>query len=266
MDELTAPVPVVTRADRMRAFEHEYRPALPPKQYVICRVDGRAFHTYTRGMARPFDDDLTGAMNATAEALCAEIQGAQFAYTQSDEISVLITDFGSMAEQWFGGVIQKMASVAASVATRAFNVAIVGHPSTATFDARMFTLPDLREVRSYFMFRQHDCWRNAVSMIAEAHVPSKQLIGLKAEDRVELMKGLGVDVADYPQGNRYGRLTVRETFHEVVGYTHKKTGEYHEVDAMRSRWVTGTAPWFDWSGDCQLDALIPVRDGDDDDE
>lgn len=261
-----APALTLTRADLMRHYEHEQRFTIPPKQYLICRVDGRAFHTYTRGMTRPFDSDLTAAMNAVAEALCADIQGAQFAYTQSDEVSILITDFGSMAEQWFGGVVQKMASIAASVATRAFNGSIIGYPSSAMFDARVFTLPRAREAKSYFMYRQRDCWRNAVSMIAEAHVPSKQLIGLKAEERVELLKGLGVDVADYPQGNRYGRLTVRETFHEVVGYTHKKTGEYHEVDARRSRWVTDAAPWFDWSIENRLDALIPVRDGDDDDE
>lgn len=258
--DVSAPV---TRAQRMKEYEDVYRTVIPGKQYVVIRADGRSFRTLTRGMEKPFDHDLMTAMNHVAQVLCAEIQGAQFAYTQSDEVSVLVTDFGSNAEPWFGGVVQNMASIAASAATMAFNGKIVGHPANAMFDARVFTLPSREEVINYFLWRQADCWRNAISMIAEANFPSKQLLGLKADQRVLLLDMHGIYVDRFPQEARYGRVTTRELFQEKVTYTRKDTGETLTQDAIRSRWVTTAAPLLREDDFLQLHVpLLPEGDTD----
>lgn len=95
---------------------------LTPKMPCIVRVDGRAFHTLTRQCEKPFDERLIDSMAQTAVALCQEIDGAQLAYVQSDEISVLGVDYVTPdSETWFGGNVQKIVSVAASRATVAFN-------------------------------------------------------------------------------------------------------------------------------------------------
>src|SRR5688500_6083821 len=111
---MNAPV-LHKRSDRMRAYEDAWRQILPQRSYVILRVDGRAFHTLTRPLERPFDTGFMSSMNFVAATLCKEVQGAAFGFVQSDEISVLLTAFDSMQELWFGGVVQKMTSIAAAV-------------------------------------------------------------------------------------------------------------------------------------------------------
>lgn len=111
-----------TLGDRMKGYEDCYRFKLPKRGYTMIRVDGKAFHTYTRGLRRPFDDGLIEDMNKTAEYLCKNMMGAKFAYVQSDEISILLTDFEKTETQpWFENNVQKMVSVAASMATAMFN-------------------------------------------------------------------------------------------------------------------------------------------------
>ena len=105
-----------------RDYENRTRFLLPRRTYTLSRVDGKAFHTYTRGCVRPYDLDLMSDMDATAKALCEQIGGARFAFVQSDEISVLLTDFDTaQTEAWFDLNLQKMASISASIATAAFN-------------------------------------------------------------------------------------------------------------------------------------------------
>jgi tRNA(His) 5'-end guanylyltransferase len=109
--------------DRMKEFyEDRTRFKLVRRTNTIIRVDGKAFHTYTKGLKRPFDQGLMDDMDATAEFLCQNIQGAKFAYVQSDEISILITDYDDISTHaWFDGNLQKMSSIAASLATARFN-------------------------------------------------------------------------------------------------------------------------------------------------
>ena len=109
--------------DRMKAFyEDRTRIKLPRRTYTIIRIDGKAFHTYTKGLKRPFDTGLIDDMNWTTEYLCKNIQGVKFGYVQSDEISLVLTDFDTLqTDLWFDGNLQKMASIAASMATARFN-------------------------------------------------------------------------------------------------------------------------------------------------
>ena len=106
----------------MKRYEETTRFTLPRRTYTILRVDGRAFHSWTRGLAKPYDNQLMDCMDAVAVALCSQISGSQFAYVQSDEISILAVDFlDTETQSWFDGNVQKWASVGASIATMAFN-------------------------------------------------------------------------------------------------------------------------------------------------
>src|SRR5208282_554642 len=120
--------------DRMKRYEDITRFKLPPRTYTILRVDGRAFHTWTRGLTKPYDADFMSCMDAAAIALCKEVAGARFAFVQSDEISLLATHFEDEGSQaWFDGNIQKWVSIASGIAGVAFNEKVVMHwalPST----------------------------------------------------------------------------------------------------------------------------------------
>jgi len=103
-------------------YEQRTRTWLPRRTYTIIRLDGKAFHTFTKKMKRPYDKDFMLNMDRTAMFLCKHIQGAKMAYVQSDEISILLTDFDKITtDAWFDGQVQKIVSVSASLATGIFN-------------------------------------------------------------------------------------------------------------------------------------------------
>ena len=108
--------------DRMKGYEDAFRIYLPKRIPLIIRVDGKAFHTFTRNLERPFDEDFMDIMLDTAIRLCIEIQGVKLAYWQSDEISLLITDYDTLMTQApFDKNLQKLVSISASIATSTFN-------------------------------------------------------------------------------------------------------------------------------------------------
>ena len=105
-------------SDRMKMYEEVTRGKLPPRTYTLIRADGRSFSNFTKKFKRPFDDDFVNMMNQTAIALCEEIQGCKIGYVQSDEISIIMTDFDNdNTSSWFDGVVQKICSNSASIAT-----------------------------------------------------------------------------------------------------------------------------------------------------
>ncbi|WP_344982418.1 tRNA(His) guanylyltransferase Thg1 family protein, partial [Streptosporangium fragile] len=187
-------------------------------------------------------------MNAVAEALCAEMSGAVFAFTQSDECSVLLTDFDAHGTQpWFGGVVQKITSIAASIATVAFNRAYrVGHDDAhAMFDARVFTIPDPVEVANYFLWRQRDCVRNSITMAAQAVFSHRRLHGVSTGRMREMLwSEHGVDWDNYPAEVKRGRVCTRHTAEEPVTYVDGRTRRETTTLAVRSRWVSEAAPHF----------------------
>lgn len=246
--------------DRMRGYEDLWRAAVPAKAYTILRVDGRAFHTLTRHMTKPFDPLFMQAMDAAAAALCEQVQGCQFAYLQSDEISLLLTDFGSMAQPWFGGVIPKMVSISAVAASHAFNQCLSPQAKPGQFDSRVFTVPTRDEAINYFLWRQADCHRNAVSMVAEAQFPSRQLLGKTVNERHAMLAGQGVAYESHPAGARLGRVAVKVAEQAAVTYTRKDNGEQRTVPVTRHRWQVAPAPWFDWDQAGFLQTRIPQPD------
>jgi len=177
-------------ADRMKNnYEKRSRTYLTRRTPVIMRLDGKAFHTFTKHMERPFDKAFNDMMRKTALKLCDEIQGAQCAYVQSDEISILITDYTRLTtDSWFDYQVQKMVSVSASIATAEFNKLFLADliksnkpfvtqtvtvPS-AYFDSRVFNIP-IEDVNNYFVWRQQDWLRNSIQLAAQARFSHKQL-------------------------------------------------------------------------------------------
>lgn len=193
--------------DRMKAYEHVYRPFIMPRMPVIIRVDGKAFHTLTRGCERPFDVPLMDAMNHTAQCLVSEIQNARLAYVQSDEISILLVDYNKYtSQQWFGGNLNKMVSLSAAIATLNFSKAF---GRDAYFDSRVFVLPE-REVANYFSWRQEDATRNSISMAAQSMYSHKELHKVNTNQMQELIFQKGVIWNDYPTRCRRGAVATAE--------------------------------------------------------
>lgn len=246
--------------DRMKGYEAATRYVLPRRTYAVVRVDGKAFHTYLRGAERPFDLGFMAQMDEVAAELCRQISGSVLAFTHSDEVSVLVTDFGSEhTEPWFGGGVQKIASVAASVATAALGRQRAGSP---LFDARVFTIPSAVEVANYLLWRQRDCVRNSVSMAAQAHFSHRRLHGLNGGQLQELLwSEKGVNWNDYPDGAKRGRVCVRVTGEEEVTYTDKRTDRECTAIAVRSRWVSDAAPHFTAEPGSWLAEAIPSLPG-----
>jgi tRNA(His) guanylyltransferase len=253
--------------DRMKQhYENRTRYFLPRRTYCIIRVDGKSFHSYTRGLSRPFDTGLMEDMDKTAIALCAEITGSAFAYVQSDEISLLLTDFDSPGtEAWFDGNLQKTASVSASIATAAFNRArlerrlkeqwardgeggigpeILREFPEAHFDSRVFTIPDPTEVENYFIWRMQDSTRNSISMAAQSVYSHHELEGKSSDRLQEMLWQRGINWNDYPEGCKRGRVVVKNIRRETVTYTHHKTGEVETVEAERRFWEAEAPPIF----------------------
>lgn len=244
--------------DRMKAYETATRTSLPVRTYTILRCDGRAFHTYLRGAEKPYDYLFMADMDAVAEALCAEVSGAVFAFTQSDEISVLAYDFGGTNTQpWFDGVVQKIVSVAAATATATL---VRRRDGTPTFDARVFTIADPVEVANYFIWRQRDCVRNSITMAAQAQFPHQRLHGVNGAQMQELLwQEKGINWNDYPDGAKRGRVVVKVTGERDVTFTHKRTGVEETVTALRSWWEVQPAPHFTADPDGWLAGVIPQR-------
>jgi tRNA(His) guanylyltransferase len=199
--------------DRMkRQYEDISRVMLPRRTHTIVRVDGKAFHAYTRKMERPYDKQFMEVMDAVACALCAEMQGSQFAFVQSDEISVLLTDFAKPdTSAWFDGNLQKIVSISASVATAEFNSRQVWGRPHACFDSRAFTIPDYIEVENYFIWRQKDAERNSIQMLAQHYASHKQLHGKNISEQQDIIHDHGDNWNDHPAGFKRGRIAQRHT-------------------------------------------------------
>jgi tRNA(His) 5'-end guanylyltransferase len=220
-------------------YEDRTRFTLPRRSHTIIRIDGKAFHTYTRGLTRPFDDNFIEDMDMTAAYLCKNIQNAKFAYVQSDEISILLMDYDKLTtDAWFDNNIQKMASVSASMATRAFNETRLKRysfsPSMpmmkwAEFDSRVFQIPEWTEVENYFIWRQQDCVRNSISSVAQSLYSHKELNGRNTDEMQEMIFQKGINWNDYDPKYKRGRAIIKEEY-EGAG------------EVKRHRWISDGCP------------------------
>jgi len=175
--------------DRMKKYENVPRIHLTPRMPLIMRIDGKAFHTYTRGFEKPHDPSIMKAFTEVGHSLMDQIQGAKVVYMQSDEISVLVNDYEMFeTEAWFDKNLQKIVSVSASIATAYFNKYMwgAGKDKVALFDSRAFVIPR-EEACNYFIWRQQDAERNSVSSLAQSLFSHKVLHGKSVEDMKRML-------------------------------------------------------------------------------
>lgn len=226
--------------DRMKSnYEERSKTALTRRMPVIIRLDGKAFHTFTRNFDRPYDKILHEVMNTTTRRLCENIQGCKLGYTQSDEISLLLTDFDTITtDAWFDYEVQKMCSIAASMATLYFNktfeevVTSEMSPELdaarcevlqkaldvgALFDARVFNIPE-DEVANYFIWRQQDATRNAIQMLGQTYFSHNQLHKKSTKMIQEMLwQERGINFNDMPTEFKRGICCVKYEYEVPVG-------------------------------------------------
>ena len=162
--------------DRIKRYEAVTRYTATCRTPLMVRVDGRAFHTFTRGMERPFDQKLIDAMVGAAKCVAEEMQGFKAAYIQSDEASFCLTDYDQVESQgWFDYNLSKVISISAALMTAHF-IRILGTEKTPVFDSRAFTIPS-NDVVNAFLWRAKDWERNSLQMYARSHYSHKELHG-----------------------------------------------------------------------------------------
>ena len=194
---------------------------------VAIRIDGKAFHTFTRGFQKPFDSVLIKSMQETTKYLCENIQGCVFGYTQSDEITLILVDYNKLETcAWFDYEVQKMCSISASMATMAFNKIFNNNVDEleminqadkyyaaidkgAMFDARCFNIPK-EEVTNLIYWRQLDAIRNSIQMVAQHQFTHKELQGLscnRLKDKLLIEKN--IDWNNYPTEVKHGSSCIK---------------------------------------------------------
>ena len=207
---------VQTLADRMKAYEdaecaHRFMPLLP----ILIRVDGRAFHSFTRGMDRPFDGQLSHAMTVATTYLVNET-GALMGYTQSDEITLALYSPDPKSQVWFDGRVCKIVSQSAALATLHFNHAIAETmPEYAsrkpTFDARAWQVPTLEEAANVFLWRERDAVKNSITAAAQSVYSHKELDGKDSNAKQEMLFQKGINWNDYEPRFKRGTYVQRRT-------------------------------------------------------
>lgn len=243
---------------------------------VALRLDGKAFHTFTRGFQKPFDEVLMTSMQETMKYLCENIQGCVFGYTQSDEITLILVDYQKLNScAFFDYEVQKMCSIAASMATMAFNKyftdnvaeyyysiwddAIEGWNAPeekieycktlinagdrgAMFDARCFNIPK-EEVANLIYWRQLDATRNSIQMVGQANFSQKELHG-KSCNKIQdmLMLERGINWNDFPIYQKRGSCCIKEVYQD-------EDVDIKDGACPRTRWI--------------IDKKIPIFKGED---
>lgn len=198
--------------DRMKTYEGVTKTCLMKRTPVIIRIDGKAFHTWTRSLSKPFDDNMVVWMANTTRYLVENIQNAVFGYCQSDEISILLRDYDNLTtDQWFNGNVQKITSVSASFATAKFNdyVNASGEPydsmPLAFFDARVFNIPK-EEVTNYFIWRQQDAIRNSIQALGRYTLGHKECQNKNGDQIKQMLKDTEYDWDNLPMHYKYGAV------------------------------------------------------------
>lgn len=266
-------------SNRMKNYyEQVSKTKLMRKCPVAIRIDGCHFRTFTKNLNKPFDDVIIKTMQSTMKYLCANIQGCILGYTQSDEITLILTDYKNIdSDAWFDYEVEKLCSVSASMATLAFNQFFKENVSLykfkaydgiskykdditekyiknldkavengAIFDARCFNIPK-EEVTNLLYWRQKDAIRNSIQMVGQAHFSQKELHKKSRNDIQDmLMTQKGINWNDFPTYQKRGSCCIKEE------YAVNDNGEEVEVDCVtdvdepvesvtfRSRWIIDT--------------------------
>lgn len=256
--------------DRMKEwYEDRTRYYLPRRTYTILRIDGKAFHTWTKGLERPYDPNFQSLMDETTRQFCTKTQGSVFAYTQSDEASILLIDFDPTGEKlgtsaWFDGNVQKLCSIGAATFTAIFNtharylISDIETRPAAVFDCRVFTIPDPIEVYNYFVWRQNDATRNSITSAAREFYSDTECFGKNCSELQEMVFQKGMNWNNYPaRFKRGGFIFYDETVVKGIALN-KRTGNEVEFDRPKGWDSLPEVPKFTSAeGRSWLFSLIP---------
>lgn len=212
--------------NRIKQYEDAYRIKLPIRMPIIVRLDGKSFHSYTKGCNKPFDLNLIDILNETAMYICKNTHDIQLAYLQSDEITFFLHNYKELNSQpYFDNNIQKIVSVMASMAGAVFTSSshkIFGTNKLAVFDARAFIVPE-KEVNNTFLFRQQDASRNSIQSLARSLYSHKQCDNKNTSELQEMTFQKGQNWNDLPTHLKRGRCVIKEN--------------YDKNGTQRSRWI-----------------------------
>ena len=266
---------------RMKTFYEQIpKTRLMRRVPVAIRIDGKSFHTFTRGFQKPFDEVLIKTMQETMKYLCENIQGCVLGYSQSDEITLILIDYQKFTSQaWFDYEVQKMCSIAASMTTMAFNkyfksyvnlymydnypsedtakygkILINAMQKGAMFDARCFNIPK-EEVCNLIYWRQLDASRNSIQMVGQANFSHKELQNKSCSDIQDmLMTQKGINWNDFPTYQKRGSCCIKteQSVTEETTVTKSQFGEdkeKHVINVERPHWI--------------IDKEIPIFRGED---
>lgn len=283
---------------RMKIFYEQIpKTKLMRRTPVIIRIDGKAFHTFTRGFQKPFDEVLIKTMQETTKYLCENIQGCVLGYTQSDEITLVLIDYQRFeTSAWFDYEVQKMCSIAASMATMAFNKyfyenvenfvqdcatdyeiqGLCGEGTVecelcktyqkaldkgAMFDARVFNIPK-EEVANCVYWRQLDASRNSIQMVGQANFSHKELQNKSCNDIQDmLMTQKGINWNDFPTYQKRGTCVIKSDKEEIITEDNIGTdgSVIGTVKTVRSKWfIDKDIPIFKGDGRHYIEKLVMV--------
>ena len=270
---------------RMKTFYEQIpKTKLMRRCPVAIRIDGKAFHTFTRGFQKPFDEVLIKSMQGTMKYLCENIQGCVLGYTQSDEITLILIDYKKLTSSaWFDYEVQKICSIAASMATMAFNKYfydnVFVYNATATvdlsnkkypfkevyskavnngamFDARCFNIPK-EEVTNLVYWRQLDASRNSIQMVGQANFSHKELQNKSCNDIQDmLMTQKGINWNDLPTYRKRGSCCVRNKI-VIESNGVMATAQLRDTSKSENEWIIDTdIPIFKGEGREYIDRLV----------
>ena len=234
-----------TLEEKMKYYRKQYERKIPKKSYVLVMIDGRSFSTGIKNRLNlPFDADFIRIMNETAAYVCSKVQGSKFAFVQSDEISIFLTDINDEKvdknenTMFFDGRLTKMLSIIPGLATSYFNrrmyeyiISKMSANGKATdidsinqelekwpyyhFDAKVWTVPTRNEVFGWFLHRQTDCIRNSKQQAAQTYIPHNKLRNKHTDEQIEMLyeqEGIAWGQA-YSNGEKFGRFIYKESEH-----------------------------------------------------
>lgn len=224
---------------------------LLPNSYVLVMLDGRSFsHLVKNKFQKPFDDEFVRMMNETAEYVCKNVQGCKFAFVQSDEISLVLTDFDTpTTDAFFSNRLCKMQSIIASLATAKFNQLMasyhfnklcndehtskfsvndvcskIGELPLYQFDCKCWNVPTYNDVFAWLLYRQNDCIKNSKQQTAQTYLPHKELLGKNTDDQIAFLKETkNIDWNRFPNDKKYGRFIWKEEVQLVTDYGYQYT-------------------------------------------
>lgn len=260
--------------DRMKdSYEKRSRQYLTRRTNTIIRLDGKNFSTYTKGLNKPFDDALIEDMQETTKYLCKNIQGCKAGYTQSDEITLLLTDYDTLkTDAWFDGNIQKITSISAAMATAKFNELRFMRsfrnetttdnleqsaklPQLALFDSRVFQIPEKEEVVNCFIWRQQDAETNSIQMLAQSLYSHKELHKKNTSDLQNMCFDKGCNWNNLVTSKKRGSLILKQTYVDDENITSDVMVNIMFDSVIRIKWKVVNTPIFTKDRDILLNLM-----------